>query len=235
MRTNESKKTRTKLVHSLQDIDHTGISADGLCFFAEELTKKQYLSPAEVEESVFSLLRQLFEEKVELCLTVIFQADPDLISADHSERLKAITRGIFRAAVYGSVSIMYNANHNKAFGEFINKIFCELESDKREFNGYIKKGVLISAPSDILDVNKRGIDFLCIDLDKMIPHLICNGKSRDNTRKIYIHGKFDTLCTTLAEYFSDVKQPIRIMSSTASDSFISTLASTLDAEEIITG
>jgi hypothetical protein len=234
MRTNESKKTKTKLVHSLQDIDHTGISAEGLCFFAEELTKKQYLSPAEVEESVFSLLRQLFEEKVELCLTVIFQAVPDLISADHSERLKAITRGIFRAAVYGSISIIYNANHNKAFGEFINKIFCELESDKREFNGYIKKGVLISAPSDILDVNKRGIDFLCIDLDKMIPHLICNGKT-NSAHKIYINGKFDTLCTTLAEYFSDVKQPIRIMSSTASDSFISTLASTLDAEEIITG
>ena len=195
--------------------------------------KKHYLSPAEAEEAVFSFLRPLFEEKVELYLTVIFKEKPDMISAEHSERLKAITRGIFRAAVYGNISIVYNADQHEAFSEFINKIFCELESDKREFNGYIKKGVIISTPSDILVSNKRGIDFLCIDLDKIIPHLLCCSKAQDNTRKIYMHGKFDTLCATLAEYFSDVKQPVRIMCSTTSDSFISTLASTLDAEEII--
>ena len=235
MRTPKSKKIRTVLVPSLQDISHTDLSTDGLCFFAERLIKKHYLSPAESEESVFSLLRQLFEENVELYLTVIFRSKLDVIGAEHLEQLKAITRGVFRAAVYGNISIMYNADKHDAFGEFINKIFCELESDKREFNGYIKKGVLISTPADILVCNKRGIDFLCIDLDKMIPYLLCNERSRDNTRKIYMHGRFDALCTTLAEYFSDIKLPVRIMCSTASDSFITTLAATLDAEEIITG
>ena len=238
MRTSENKKIRTAAIISPQDTNKLKISTDAVCFLADDLCHTCSLSPAEIEESVFATLRQLLEDNTELLINIIFQAKIDTIGTEHLERLKAITRGVFRAAVYGNISIMCDGTQNgykyEAFGDFINKIFCELESDKREFNGYIKKGIIIGTPADILADDFRGVDFLCINLDKMLPHLLCNGYMNDTSQKVYFHGKFGSLCTTLSEYFSEIKLPIRIMTSDlSSNNFIFTLAKSLDAEEII--
>lgn len=101
---------------------------------------------------------------------------------------------IFCAAVYGNISIMlknFSTNDELERAYFLmNKVFCSLEERGREFNGYIKKGVLVSAPSFLLlPPASRYPDFICIDADKLFSHLLaCDTdelvKGRDSLRAL---------------------------------------------------
>ena len=130
-------------------------------------------SPIETEENIFELLRDIAELFPELHAVVIIKNPEVSTDSEEYEFVKAHIRALFRAAVYGNFSLLCESARTRSeydrFTGTINKVFCELESEKREFNGYIQKGILISSPLSVFCVTDCAADFFCIDLDKLIP------------------------------------------------------------------
>lgn len=129
-------------------------------------------SPVETEENIFELLRDIAELFPDLHAIMILK-NPDFFeSSDDFEFMRAQIRALFRAAVYGNFSILCERVQSRweyeRFSNLINKIFCELESESREFNGYIQKGILISSPLSAFCAPDCTADFFCIDLDRFL-------------------------------------------------------------------
>ncbi len=86
------------------------------------------------------------------------------------ERFCEDTEALFRAAVYGSFSVQlegYSRPEDIRVGlELMHRVFCRLEAEGREFNGYLPRGVLLSAPVWLLGAPPFAkADFLTVDLD----------------------------------------------------------------------
>ena len=133
-------------------------------------------SPIETEENIFELLRDIAELFPDLHAVMIIK-NPDVSGGtDALEFTKAQIRALFRAAVYGNFSILCESVRTRSeydrFSNVINKIFCELESESREFNGYIPKGILISSPLSAFCITDCAADFFCIDLDRLLPLMV---------------------------------------------------------------
>lgn len=90
-----------------------------------------------------------------------------------SESFRMQIRSIFRAAVYGRFSLLLEGfltekDWNDGL-ECIHRIFCELESEGREFNGYIPKGMLAARPIQLSPCfGKCRSDFVCLDAERML-------------------------------------------------------------------
>lgn len=85
-------------------------------------------------------------------------------------------RSIFRAAVYGRFSLLLeNFLQGRDFEEClacIHRIFCELESEGREFNGYIPKGILLDRPIQLSPrFGSCRADLTCVDAERMLTAL----------------------------------------------------------------
>ena len=78
-----------------------------------------------------------------------------------------------RCAVWGDVSLLLcGLLCEEELTLFLQKFchaFCELETDKREFNGYIKRGLLIDSPYLLWAAHSfYGIDFILFDAEKLL-------------------------------------------------------------------
>ena len=125
------------------------------------------------EEALFEAYRDVAERAFGVPITVI--AEYDVFFA---ERIRAILRG----AVYGHFSllirgILCETDLKNALLE-INRVFCELETDGREFNGYIQRGLCIDSPMLLRqNVSTEGIDLCVIDAERLIS-LMTNNSER---------------------------------------------------------
>lgn len=120
------------------------------------------------EDSLFEILRDLAEENASIPFTVLLRFDP---THHDSTKLRAQIRALFRAAVYGRFTLLLggvlsDADMRCAIDE-VHSAFCELESEEREFNGYIPKGILIDTPLSLGITATDGIDFFCLDISKL--------------------------------------------------------------------
>ena len=86
----------------------------------------------ETEETAYEIYREIIESTLGAPTTVIINFD-----TAYEEKLRAL----LLAAVYGRVDLLIGNLISKeeiaTALQIFHKVFCELESDKKEFNGYI--------------------------------------------------------------------------------------------------
>lgn len=84
---------------------------------------------------------------------------------------------IFRAAVYGELSVMLEGylsleDIERSF-RLMNKSYCRLEGEGREINGYLARGVMIETPLQLWNTKSLPrLDFLCFDFDALCKNLL---------------------------------------------------------------
>lgn len=93
-------------------------------------------------------------------------------TANERSGFRAIVRGIFRAAIYGRFSVLVSGclseGDVRSVREALHRSFCELESEGREFNGYIPKGILIDRPVLLFAASAfEGVDFICLETEEL--------------------------------------------------------------------
>ena len=127
------------------------------------------------EESLFEAYRDTAELAFGVPITVIAEYD-----SFFAERIRAI----LRAAVYGRFSllvrgILCETDLKNALSE-INRVFCELETDGREFNGYIRRGICIDSPMMLRQtLSADGIDLFVIDAERLLSLMTNNSERAD--------------------------------------------------------
>ena len=96
----------------------------------------------------------------------------DRVPEQTREQLRALLRG----AVYGRFSLLLrgalNADGLLLGLKELHRAFCELESEGRECNGYLPKGVLIDTPMSLVsELSPTGLDLIGLDLARLLPLL----------------------------------------------------------------
>ncbi len=122
---------------------------------------------------------------------------------NEESRLCAELRALFRSSVYGRFSLLFRGilteHHLRYAMNTLHRVFCELESEGREFNGYLPKGIVLDAPLLLLDPPKLDAwDLLCID-QMRINRLLCADPQpvRDRELRKKLH---DTLFRLTVRY-----------------------------------
>lgn len=128
------------------------------------LTKRPNVN---VEELFYEGCRALAEGAMGQTVTVGLFFDR---AREDSVDFRAMLCGVFRASVYGRLSVMIRGCATRADLARVRReivgAFCDLERDGREFNGYIERGLWIESPLLLLfDQIAEGMDFICIDVD----------------------------------------------------------------------
>ena len=119
---------------------------------------------------LFDALLDIAEELCGASVTVGVDARK---SESFCERIEAI----FRAAVYGNFSMQLE-NYCSEYDilrarNSLHSVFCGLEQEGREFNGYLGKGFLISAPAWLMQCPMLAkADFICFDFDRLSASLL---------------------------------------------------------------
>ncbi len=103
--------------------------------------------------------------------------------ASDTERFVADTRAIYRAGVWGRASLLctsvFTPEHADELVMLLHKVFCMLEDENREFNGFIPKGILVDTPLLLLSKPKHSvIDFFCLDFEKLRYALCASNDTR---------------------------------------------------------
>ena len=118
----------------------------------------------EGEEETYNFYRDIAERATGIPITVTVSADKSL-----PDRLCAL----YRSAVYGRFSLLFRGiltslQLSELLGES-NSAFCRLQSDGREFNGYVKRGICIDSPYLMRSkTNPDGFDFLVVDAERIL-------------------------------------------------------------------
>lgn len=87
------------------------------------------------------------------------------------DRLLEQVRGVLRAAVWGRISLAYDARTPTLadrYMEISHTAYRTLEKEGREFNGFIPKGLWISTPVLLLSPPNRYADFFVLDAKALI-------------------------------------------------------------------
>ena len=207
------------------------LSHTEIVFSSEAFAPDPSLSPSETEESIFEFLRDLAETSTQIQITVITKsfASPDF---EEHEFMKAKIRAVFRAAIYGNISLFCEGAQTlsefECFCNVMSKAFCELESERREFNGYITKGVLISTPLSAICLCSCPADIFCIDLDKMLPLITGN---KNQSIDFLTDSTVSAVSKVLSDMFKASKKIIAVLSTSLSPC-ICELAEACGASEI---
>ena len=142
-------------------------------------------------EGTLSLIEQ--SGAVPICISLELNvADRESVASD--------TEALFRAAVYGEISIMLagfcSPSQIERVSTLMHSVFCELESEGREINGCVARGLLIDAPIWLTERQRLGrCDFLCFDFDLLCSRLLGIEK-REELAKEHI----DSLCRFWEDY-----------------------------------
>ena len=145
----------------------------------EELSYKKsehYLASA----SIFNK-KELFDASIELwehfCpeLLIIDLAVPSGLDGDERIFAEQI-ESLYRAALYGSLAISlssFNTEDELSHAmRILQKAFCMLEAEGREFNAYLPRGITFSSPIHLMRPSPlTNPDFLIFDLDNLLPAL----------------------------------------------------------------
>ena len=123
---------------------------------------------------IFDMLLGVAEQFCSLPVTVSLS-----LPSVHSEMESFFERAeaIFRAAVYGNFSVQLegyrNAEDIVSALSYMHRVFCRLEEEGREFNGYLCRGILIDAPVWLSRASPfPKADFVCFDMDRLTSLLL---------------------------------------------------------------
>lgn len=145
------------------------------------LEYEHYLVPCEAlckGEGLFENAIALWEQGCPELMTVDMRAPSESegearIFADRIEEL-------FRASLYGSFALALSdfsceEQISRAL-KILHKEFCLLEAEGREFNGYIPRGLVLSAPLWLMRASPvTNPDFIILDIDRLLPAIFCLG------------------------------------------------------------
>lgn len=128
---------------------------------------------AQKHGELFDLLTELAESPHAPPVTVELKLPKN---GQERETFSESVEAIFRAAIYGSFSLLLSsysssADISAALG-CMHEVFCSLEESGREFNGYIKKGLIIDSPLWLMRQSPmKKPDIICLDLEQLLPRL----------------------------------------------------------------
>ena len=99
------------------------------------------------------------------------------IAEREREAFGNLVEGIYRAAVYGSFSLYLRGYDSemtlKSALADMHRVFCRLEEEGREFNGYLRRGIVIESPVWLLRPSPfLKADAVCFDIDSITAHLM---------------------------------------------------------------
>lgn len=121
---------------------------------------------------LFDALLELAEELCGAPLTLGID-----VSSANKEAFFERIEAIFRAAVYGNFSLQlegYRGEGDISLAlKVLHRVFCSLEAEGREFNGYLPRGILLNSPLWLMQrppLSKA--DFLCFDFDRLTARLL---------------------------------------------------------------
>ena len=165
--------------------------------------------------NAYEIYRALIERASGTPITVVIDLDEE-----YSEKLRAL----LLAAVYGRVSLLIRSATSKneiyLALQCFHRVFCELEAEGKEFNGYIRIGVCIDTPclllQDLSAIDR--IDFFIISSERLIT-LMCGGK------KNILPDAIEVVRDRINEFYRENgEKPISacIGERSASDSFLKT-------------
>lgn len=152
------------------------------------------------EDAVFNFLTKICDTSPTKPLSVKLSYSN---SKEEVEKNGAMIRGIYRASVYGNISIMCagfsHIEEIEEYGKLLSESFCRLEESGREINGFMERGIVcdsyvilfsllskrvskgVGKGSRILD----GVDFICFDMDKLSEKWLIKEKGRFLTSPIW--------------------------------------------------
>ncbi len=149
----------------------------------EESGKGALMELDGANSEIFENLYELAESSFTLPVTLILSI-PE--SDEKKESFRENIEALFCAALYGNFSVMLkgfksDADMRSALGE-MHRVFCRLEENGKEFNGYIKKGIMIDSPIWLMRASPlTKPDFICIELDTLCSNLFgCEARSLEN-------------------------------------------------------
>lgn len=131
-------------------------------------------SSAEDEEGLYERYREAAEQRTGLPLMTF-------VPLGEREGMRRRLRALYRGAVYGRFSLLFTGVATEGEWErcrdLCHEVFCDLESEGREFNGYLPKGVLLDRGMTLLRFPKESRpDYLCVDAEALYGSLTGNGE-----------------------------------------------------------
>lgn len=125
-------------------------------------------------ENIFDSTLSLFERlkpdsiTVELCVPSAYGGS----ERDFFERVFEL----YRAGLYGGIALSlvgFDCEKELCSAlQILHKAFCALEAEGREFNGFMPRGITVSAPIWLLRAAPvSNPDFIILDLDRLLPSL----------------------------------------------------------------
>ena len=160
----------------IRDEDNIGDEGDSLI---------QFNVKGENEEELYLKCSALTENAVGRRMTLMLSAEDTSVST---------LRALMRSAVWGELSLLLcgilSENELTDIMKKYCHAFCDLESDGREFNGYIPRGLCIDSPYLLsLSHSLRGVDFFIYDAERLTS-LFCNERNTPpSTAILYVLSK----------------------------------------------
>ena len=151
-------------------LNNIALKADAISGVEHYLASASLLQVDDCFESAVGLCEELCPE-----LLIFDVAIPSGVENDErifAERIEAL----FRAALYGSISISLSGfdceDELSRAMRILHKVFCILEAEGREFNGYLPRGITLRSPIWLFRPSPvTNPDFVLLDLDFLLPSL----------------------------------------------------------------
>ena len=130
------------------------------------------ITPSFEKVDIFDMLLCAAERFCSLPLTVSLS-----VPIGRSDAFCDAVEAVFRAAVYGDFSVELSGYRSRedvsAALSYMHRVFCRLEQEGREFNGYLCRGLLIDAPIWLTRPSPfPKADFICFDIDRLTSLLL---------------------------------------------------------------
>ena len=128
------------------------------------------------EDTAYEYFCDIADKLIGYPITAVasFDSEPRERTALFRSRIRAI----YRASVWGQFSLLCTGISTPAELDeclrILREIFCELESEGREFNGFIEKGICIDTPMMLYKFPQHShSDLLCFDPERL--RRLCTG------------------------------------------------------------
>jgi len=150
-----------------------------------------------------SLLWEECEEETSLyeTLRAFAEASPErelfaLIRTEREDCTETTVKAIFRAAVYGNISLLFGNIFNNSdleeAKECANRAFRSLLEEGHEFNGFLPKGILLDTPLALLsEISEQGLDFFCLDEERLSSLFTGGVDCRKESAKEFFNGRIE--------------------------------------------
>ena len=174
------------------------------------------------EDEAYERLCEVADASVGMPITAVLRFDG--APGEREQTFRSRVRAVYRASVWGQFSLLCAGaaipEHVHSISEALRDAFCELEIEGREFNGFIKKGILIDTPLLLYRFPLHAkFDFLCIDPERIctmctgkdlradcsseiitdITNLLCTDPSAEAALRISSDARISEICKALPE------------------------------------